>query len=181
MSLLEIVLTAIVLALDAVAVSVAASAMHHFKMGQALKVAGFFGFFQAVMPLLGWMLGASFSNMSTYDHLIAPVLLLLVAGKMTWDIFQEEDEESEKHISETKVLTVLAIATSIDAFVVGITFNFMVINIPISIIIIGLVTFLLCLGGLFIGKKGKAFFGRRIELAGVLVLALLALKIYLNG
>lgn len=181
MTLFEIFLTAVVLALDAVAVSIAASAMHHFKLRQALKVAGFFGFFQGAMPLAGWLLGISFKNMSAYDHLIAPALLLLVAGKMTWDIFQKEDEESERHISETRVLTMLAIATSIDAFVVGITFNFVEINIPLSIAIIGLVTFLLCMASLFVGKKGRNMFGRRIELFGVIVLVLLALKIYLNG
>lgn len=181
MTFLEIILTAFSLALDAAAVSVAASAMHHFKLRQALKVAGFFGFFQAMMPLLGWLLGASFKNMSAYDHLIAPALLLLVAGKMTWDIFQKEDQEAERHISETRVLTMLAIATSIDAFVVGITFNFIRINIPLGIAIIGLVTFLLCLASLFIGKKGRHFFGKRIELFGAIVLVILAIKIFING
>ena len=181
MTIFEIFLTAIVLSLDAVAVSIAASAMQHFKLRQAFKVAGFFGFFQAVMPLGGWVLGAGFKNMSAYDHLIAPILLLLVAGKMTWDIFQKEDEESERHISETRVLTMLAVATSIDAFVVGITFNFVRINILFGIITIGMVTFLLCMFGLFAGKKGRNLFGRRIEIFGVVVLILLALKIYLNG
>lgn len=181
MTLLEIILTAFSLALDAAAVSVAASAMHHFKLGQALKVASFFGFFQAVMPLLGWLLGASFSNMSAYDHIVAPALLVLVALKMTWDIFQKEDEESERHISETRVLTMLAIATSIDAFVVGITFNFISLNLPLAIAVIGLVTFFLCMGSLFVGKKGRHFFGRRIELAGALVLVILAVKIFIYG
>jgi putative Mn2+ efflux pump MntP len=181
MTLIEIFLTAVSLALDAAAVSIAASAMHHFKLKQALKVAGFFGFFQAAMPLLGWALGSSFKGMSAYDHLIAPALLLLVAGKMVWDIFQKEDEESERHISETKVLTMLSIATSIDAFVVGITFNFIKLDIPLGIAIIGLVTFALCLASLFVGKKGRHYFGQRVELLGAAVLVILAWKIYING
>lgn len=181
MSLLEIFLTAVCLSLDAAAVSVAASAMHHFKLKQALKVAGFFGFFQAAMPLAGWLLGSGFKNMSAYDHIVGPLLLVLVAGKMAFDIFQKEDVESEKHISETKVLTMLSIATSIDAFVVGITFNFIELDIPAAIAAIGLVTFALCMAGLFVGKKGKQFFGSKIEIFGVLVLLALALKIYING
>lgn len=181
MSLLEIFLTAVSLSLDAMAVSVAASAMHHFKVRQALKVAFFFSAFHVFMPLLGWSLGAGFKGVSAYDHLIGPGLLILVAGKMIWEIYQPEDEESEKHISETRVLTILSIATSVDVFVVGITFNFIKINMPLAISIIGLVVFALSLVGLFAGKQGRQYLGRKIEFFGAATLVLLAVKIFING
>lgn len=181
MSFWEILLTAISLSLDAMAVSVAASAMHHFKIGQALKVALFFSAFHICMPLLGLVLGSGFRGMSAYDHIVGPGLLILVAGKMIWEIFQIEDEESERHISDTKVLTMLSIATSIDVFVVGITFNFIKINIPLAVATIGLVVFGLSLAGLFVGKQGRQYFGKKIEVLGAVTLVILAIKLFING
>jgi putative Mn2+ efflux pump MntP len=181
MSLLEIFLIAASLALDAAIVAVGAGALAHVRTRTALKVALFFGAFQAFMPLLGLLLGLGFRDyLLAYGHIVGFVLLLIVGGKMLLDSFGEEDTEREKDITRMPTLLLLAIATSIDAFVVGITFNFVSVNVPVAIAVIGIVTFLMALGGVYLGKRGKHLLGNRIELAGALVLIALAFKILLR-
>lgn len=183
MSFLEIILTAISLSLDAVAVSVAAAALRPIRAQQALKIAFFFGGFQLVMPLVGWAVGSNFKEyLANYSNIIGFVALFALGGKMLYEAIKKPDkekEEDEKHITDTKILSILAITTSIDALVVGITFNFIPVNIPVAVITIGLITFFLCLGGVYIGTKGRHLMGNKIELAGALILIALSFKILL--
>jgi len=178
MSFFEILLIAVSLALDAAIVAVGAGALARIKTGTALKIAIVFGVFQAAMPVLGLLLGLGFREyLLAYGHIIGFVLLVLVGGKMLLEAFEEEDTEHEKDITRWPTLVFLAVATSIDAFVIGITFNFIPINIPLAISAIGIVTFLMALAGVYVGKKGKHLLGNRIELVGALVLIALAFKI----
>lgn len=181
MSLVEIFLIAVSLALDAAIVAVGAGALGRIRVRTALKVAVLFGLFQAALPVLGLLLGIGFrAYLLEYGHIVGFVLLVLVGGKMALEAFDTEDTESEKNITSTRTLLVLALATSIDAFVVGITFNFIDVNIPVAIATIGIVTFLMSLAGVYIGKKGKHLLGNRIELVGAFVLVALAFKILLR-
>lgn len=184
MTVTEIFLTGFSLSLDAVAIALAAGALHHITLRQALKIAFFFGIFQAVMPLLGWAMGLGFkSSVDAYGNIIGFVLLCGVGLNMLRETFKQEtdeDIEQEKHLAETKILTIMAIATSIDALVVGITFNFVAVHIPLAIGIIGAVTFLLSLLAVYVGEKFKHVAGNRLEAAGALILIGLSIKILLG-
>ncbi|MDB5265284.1 MAG: hypothetical protein JWN64_855 [Parcubacteria group bacterium] len=179
MSLIELFLIALSLSLDAAAVAISAGAFQaSFK--RALKVALFFGIFQGVMPLLGWAAGLAFKDyVSEYGHIIGFVLLLGVGVKMLFEALKKEDDSENKDIVSTGTLTILAIATSIDALVVGITFNFVPVSIPVATILIGVVTFAMSLIGFYLGAKSKDILGSKIEIVGAVILVLLAFKILL--
>lgn len=180
MTITEIILTGFSLSLDAVAIALAAGALHRITLRQALKIAFFFGAFQLLMPLIGWALGLGFkSSVDSYGHIVGFVLLLGVGLNMLRETFKEEtdeDVEHEKHLAETKVLTIMAIATSIDALVIGITFNFVPVNVPVAVGIIGIVTFVFSLLAVYVGGKFKHIEGQKIEVLGALILIGLALK-----
>lgn len=183
MSLFEVILTAISLSLDAVAVSVAAGALRQLSAQQTLKIAFFFGGFQCVMPLIGWALGYNFAEyFSRYGAVIGFVTLFALGCKMLYESLKKPDKQeidNERHITETKILSVLALATSIDALVIGITFNFVSVNILLASSIIGLITFFFCIFGVYFGGKSRQLFGNRIEIIGAVILILLAFKILL--
>ncbi|MFA6105653.1 MAG: manganese efflux pump [Patescibacteria group bacterium] len=183
MSLLEMILTGISLSLDAVAISIAASILHRLTFKQTLKIALFFGGFQFFMPIIGLALGFGFkSNLVKYGNIIGFLMLFSLGCKMAFESFKKTSQDElnkEKHLAETKVLTLLAITTSIDALVVGITFNFIKINTLLASSIIGLITFILCLVGICFGTKNRHLFGNKIELIGAIILIILAFKILL--
>ncbi len=183
MSFLEIILTALSLSLDATAVSIAAGALNKISIKQAFKIAAFFGIFQLVMPIIGWEIGSSFKEyILNYSNIIGFIALLALGSKMFYEAIKKTNEEeinNEKHITQNKVLLLLAITTSIDALVVGITFNFLNVNIPLAVITIGIITFFLCLGGVYVGKRGRNIAGNKIEIVGALILIALAFKILL--
>lgn len=180
MSLAEILLLAVSLSLDAAIVAVGAGALARVRFGTALTIAGLFGLFQGLMPLLGLLLGLGFREyLLAYGHIVGFVLLLLVGGKMLFEAFEKEDTKSERNITRLPTLLVLAIATSVDAFVVGITFTFISVDVPIATFLIGLVTFLLALLGVYLGRRSHHLLGTRIELVGAFVLILLAFKVLL--
>lgn len=180
MSFLEILLLAISVALDAAIIAVGAGVLAKVGYRSALKVALFFGGFQALMPLLGFWLGFGFREyLISYGHIVGFVLLLGVGGKMLFESFKKEDTEHEKDITRTRTLLILSFATSIDAFVVGITFSFVPVHIALAIGTIGIVTFLMALVGVYIGKKTKHLLGNRIEIVGAVVLIALAFKVLL--
>ena len=127
MGIVELLLTAIGLSMDAFAVSVCKGlGMRKMRYDQALVIGLYFGVFQALMPLLGWLLGTSFSRyIQAFDHWIAFVLLAFIGGKMLWDVFHEKEESAAEKSDarlDHKELFMLAIATSIDALAVGIAF-----------------------------------------------------------
>ena len=186
MGYLEIFLTGIALAMDAFAVSICKGIkMPRLRKSHIVIIAFFFGGFQMLMPLIGWLLGSQFVQyISKFDHWIAFALLAFIGVKMAIESFKHEEEECCKCDSklDLKELVVLAIATSIDALAVGITFAlYPDINILPSISIIGIVTFVICAGGVVIGHKFGAKFKSKAELLGGIVLVIIGLKLLIEG
>lgn len=186
MGYLEIFLTGIALAMDAFAVSICKGIkMPRLRKSHIVIIAVFFGGFQMLMPLIGWLLGSQFVQyISKFDHWIAFALLAFIGVKMAIESFKHEEEECCKCESklDLKELVVLAIATSIDALAVGITFAlYPDINILPSISIIGIVTFIICAGGVVIGHKFGAKFKSKAELLGGIVLVIIGLKLLIEG
>ena len=186
MELVEILFIALGLSMDAFAVSVASGAtMKRLHLPNAVKMGLFFGGFQAVMPVLGWAAGLSMKSfIAGWDHWIAFGLLSAVGGKMIYESFKIKEEEecgAEKSCPfHTGTLTVLAIATSIDALAVGLTFSMLQVSIIAPVLIIGLVTFLMSVAGVRIGSAGGHFFEHKMEAAGGFILAAIGLKILLG-
>lgn len=187
MGIIEIVLTAIGLSMDALAVSICKGlCMKSFKAKTAALIALFFGFFQALMPFIGWLLGISFQKyIEAYDHWIAFVLLAIIGGKMIAETLKEQDDDGkacDTNIVSIKELTVLAIATSIDALAVGIAMACLgnSINIFSSITIIGLITLFICFAGVYIGFKFGSKFEKNAGFAGGTILILIGIKILLE-
>ena len=182
MGIVELLLTAIALSMDAFAVSVCKGlGMRRMRYDQALVISLYFGVFQALMPLIGWLLGTSFSRyIQAFDHWIAFVLLAFLGGKMLWDVFHEkedEEQESAERRLDHRELFLLAIATSIDALAVGIAFALLDVNIWSSISIIGVTTLVISFAGVWIGNRFGNRFQKKAEIAGGLVLILIGVKI----
>ena len=186
MNLITVITLAFALAMDAFAVSVSSgAAMKKIHIRQALRVALFFGVFQAVMPLLGWWLGQFAADfIQSFDHWIAFTLLSVVGIKMMWESRETASEcadEEEKNPLKLSVLIMLSFATSIDAAAVGITLSFFQISILFPILIIGVITFIVSFIGMYLGmyvcERGGDFFSRRVEFVGGLVLIGIGVKI----
>ena len=167
--------------MDAFAVSVCKGlSMKKFKIKKACIVALYFGIFQALMPLIGYALGTRFEAMVTkIDHWLAFILLSGIGIKMILDSF-DKDEEKINDSLDVKTMLMLSIATSIDALAVGITFAFFKVNIIFTVIIIGFITFLLCILGVKIGNKFGNRFQNKAELFGGIILILIGFKILLE-
>jgi manganese efflux pump family protein len=174
-----IFLIAVGLAMDTFAVSVASGATYkQLKVRHSLQMAGFFGGFQAIMPLIGALAGLSFKvYIEDYDHWVAFGLLAFIGGKMIYESFKIKDTQKDNNPSNLAVLLVLSIATSIDALATGITLTMISANIIIAAFIIGLVTFVLSLIGVLIGKKCGHIFENKIEIVGGLILIGIGVKI----
>lgn len=180
---LELLLIGIGLAMDAFAVSICKGlAMRKVNKKQAVVIGLFFGGFQALMPFIGWALGTQFeSYITSIDHWIAFVLLGFIGGKMVVEAVKPEEEEVEIDQMDPpldiKVMFILAIATSIDALAVGITFAFL--NYPIveAISIIGIVTFIISIIGVYVGNFFGNKYKSKAELAGGLILIFIGIKI----
>ena len=182
MGIVELLLTAIALSMDAFAVSVCKGlGMRRMRYDQAFVISLYFGVFQALMPLIGWLLGTSFSRyIQAFDHWIAFVLLAFLGGKMLWDVFHEKEDgeqESAERRLDHRELFMLAIATSIDALAVGIAFACLDVNILSSISIIGVTTLVISFAGVWIGNRFGNRFQKKAEIAGGLVLILIGVKI----
>ena len=171
------------LAMDAFAVSVASgSVFKELHIRHALRMAFFFGAFQAVMPLLGYAAGNTFAeHIVSFDHWIAFGLLVLIGGKMIYEAFKiEEVEKKPQNPSNLVVLVALSIATSIDALAVGVTLSVVTHHIYTSVILIGVITFALSYVGYEIGKKMGHFFENKIEILGGLILIAIGVKILIS-
>ena len=184
MTLLELFLTAVALSMDAFAVSMCKGlGMRTLNRKNTLMIGLFFGGFQALMPLIGWLLGSQFAQMiQSVDHWIVFFLLGGIGGKMIWDAFHEEeaDASADPDRMDYRELTVLAVATSIDALAVGISFAFLEVRVVPSVLLIGAVTFLLCVGGVRIGHRFGARYSGRATLCGGVILILIGLRILLE-
>lgn len=179
MDLVTIIVIAVGLAMDAFAVSIVSGSVYQqLHVRHALRMAVFFGGFQAIMPLIGSLAGMSVKDyIADYDHWVAFGLLAAVGGKMIYESFKIESAEKNFDPSNVLVLLVLALATSIDALAIGVTLSLIVSSITVAVIIIGLVTFVLSYLGVFIGKKIGHFFENKIEAFGGLILIGLGIKI----
>jgi putative Mn2+ efflux pump MntP len=179
MELITILLIALSLAMDAFAVSVAnGAAMIKCQIKDAFKIAFFFGTFQAIMPLIGWLAGHSvYRYAESFAHWISFGLLAFIGIKMMYESTILKRMDSSCSINNILVLTGLAVATSIDALVVGISFSFLQVTIIEPVIIIGLVTFLLSFGGVYLGGKIGSMFSNKAEFAAGLLLLLIGIKI----
>lgn len=175
---ITIVMIALGLSMDAFAVSVSSGiTIKNLKPRHAVKIGGFFGGFQALMPIAGWLLGLGFKDyIEKYDHWIAFGLLGFVGVKMLKEAM-EEDCEYILNPLKNNVLFMLAIATSIDAMAVGVSFAFLKASILSSAVIIGIITFVVCFGGVYLGKKCGCIFKKKAEIAGGIILMLIGFKI----
>lgn len=181
MSLVELFILAVGLSMDAFAVSVCKGLSLGAIKGKHMCIAGlWFGGFQALMPLIGYFLGSFFADMITkYDHWIAFVLLLFIGGKMVWEALREEEELDASMTAKTMFL--LAVATSIDALAVGVTFAFLEVMIVPAVTFIGIVTFVFSAAGIKIGSVFGAKYQSKAELCGGIILILIGTKILLEG
>lgn len=183
MNILTIVIIAVGLAMDAFAVSVAAgAAQKELKIAHALRMAFFFGAFQAVMPLIGWLAGLSFKDaIVAYDHWVAFGLLAAIGGKMIYESFKLKGaEEKATDVSSLMVVLVLAVATSIDALAVGITLTLITEHVAAAVITIGVITFILSYIGCWLGEKVGHLFENRIEIIGGIILIGIGIKILIQ-
>ena len=181
MNFFEIMLIGIGLAMDAFAVSICKGlSMKKMNWKNAAIIALYFGILQGLMPNLGYFLGSAFKGfVENIDHWVAFILLALIGGNMIKESFDDEEEKRNDNI-DFKTMILLAIATSIDALAVGITFAFFETNIGAAVIIIGLITFVLSLAGVKIGNKFGDKFQNKAELMGGIILILIGLKILLE-
>ena len=182
---IELLLIGIGLSMDAFAVSVCKGlAMRKVNKKQAFIIGLFFGGFQALMPFIGWALGTQFeSYITSIDHWIAFILLALIGGKMVVEATKTEEEQEIKQMDpplDMKEMLLLAIATSIDALAVGITFAFLQYPIVEAMLIIGLTTFVLSIIGVYVGNAFGSRYQKRAEMAGGIILILIGLKILLE-
>lgn len=181
MGILELILIAIGLGMDAFAVSICKGiSMPKMNWKKATIIGLYFGIFQAVMPVIGYTLGKAFENLVTsIDHWIAFGLLLIIGIKMLIDAFKDDNVSVNDSVN-WKVMIILAIATSIDALAVGITFAFLQVNLLLAVLIIGIITFILCVIGTKIGNNFGNKFENKAEILGGIVLILIGVKILLE-
>ena len=172
MPLLTILAIAVGLSIDAFAVAVASGiAIKRMHLRHAMLLASFFGGFQALMPVLGWLLGHwAFAFVSAFAHWIAFGLLAFVGGKMICEARKLPKEEAVDNPLDLYVLFGLSVATSIDAFAVGLTFSLLNVAILMPVLIIGAITFALSFAGMYIGNVFGHLFETKLEICGGLVL-----------
>ncbi|MCD7799738.1 MAG: manganese efflux pump MntP family protein [Ruminococcus sp.] len=185
MGIIELLLLAVSLSMDAFAVSVCQGlSMKSINKKKTLIIGLYFGGFQALMPLMGWALGTQFeSYITSIDHWIAFILLAIIGSNMIIESFKKDVDEINAHDGDTinhKELFMLAIATSIDALTVGIMFAFLNVDIVQSVSIIGVCTFILSIVGIYIGNRFGSKYKNKAEFIGGLILILIGLKVLLE-
>lgn len=181
MSIFELFLLAVGLSMDAFAVSICKGlSVKELKPKHALLAGIYFGGFQALMPVIGYFAGSYFADIiSSYDHWVVFVLLLLIGGNMIKESFEKEEEDLNDSFGFQTML-LLAIATSIDALAVGVSFAFLKVNILYAASFIGVITFILSSLGIKIGNIFGSRYKSKAELAGGIILVLIGLKVLLE-
>ncbi|MFN8257004.1 MAG: manganese efflux pump MntP family protein [Bacteroidales bacterium] len=182
MDLVTIFLIAFGLTVDSLAVSISTGLMvTHIRFWQAMRIAFILSLVQGIMPLIGWFLGNQVKDaIIEYDHWIAFALLAAIGTKMLYESLRSEEEKKDFNPLKFSVVLGLAVATSIDALVVGVSFAFINADILLSIFIIGFLTGLVSMIGMLAGKKLGNFFGQKVEFIGGLVLIAMGLKIFIE-
>lgn len=182
MEILTVVLLAIGLSFDSFAVSVCSGlSLPHINIFQAAKIAFFLALFQALMPLMGWLVGNSIKPLiEPVDHWIAFGLLSLIGGKMILESFSSSATREIKNPLNIRVILMLSLATSIDALAVGFSFATMLDKILIAVIIIGAITFIASMLGILLGKKTGPRISRYAEILGGLILIFIGTRILIE-
>lgn len=186
MSFIDLFLIGVGLSMDAFAVAICQGlSMTRIKWGHALTVGLYFGGFQALMPFIGWMLGSQFADrIQQYDHWIAFILLVLIGGNMIREALSGDEEDAAQAETDLRLdhkkLFLMAIATSIDALAIGVTFAFLETAILPAIGIIGCTTFCISVAGVAVGCWFGARYKQRAEITGGVILVLLGCKILLE-
>lgn len=184
MNILTVIVIALGLAMDAFAVSVATgAAQKQLKVQHALRMAFFFGAFQAFMPLIGYLAGLSFKDaIEPIDHWIAFGLLAAIGSKMIYESFKLKGQQEQSSVDPANIMVVLvlAIATSIDALAVGITLTLVTEHVAAAVIVIGVITFILSYLGCWLGTKVGHIFENKIEIIGGFILIAIGIKILLQ-
>ncbi len=181
MSTYELFIIAVGLSMDALAVAICKGlSMAKMSWKKGIIVGLWFGGFQALMPLIGYLLGAQFeSRITAFDHWIAFILLGLIGGNMIREGVSGDEEKTDDSVSIKSMLP-LAIATSIDALAVGVTFAFLRVTIAYAVSFIGVITFLLSTVGVKVGNVFGARYKSKAEIAGGVILILMGLKILIE-
>ena len=186
MTFIELFLIGVGLSMDAFAVAICQGlSMTRIKWGHALTVGLYFGGFQALMPFIGWMLGSQFAGrIQQYDHWIAFILLVLIGGNMIREALSGDEEDAAQAETDLRLdhkkLFLMAIATSIDALAIGVTFAFLETAILPAIGIIGCTTFCISVAGVVVGCWFGARYKKRAEITGGAILVLLGVRILLE-
>lgn len=185
MGILELFLIGVGLSMDAFAVAVCQGlCMPKINWRHAGIIALFFGGFQALMPFAGWLLGSQFAGyIQSFDHWVAFILLALIGGNMVREALSPEEEEVSCAVAtklDYKQLFLMAVATSIDALAVGVTFAFLEVSIVPAVSIIGCTTFCISLAGVAVGNYFGVRYKKRAEVTGGIILMLLGIKILLE-
>ena len=183
MNWLTLFLIAIALAMDACAISISAGAtlreeIHYY----AIRAAIFFGIFQGGMPVIGYLIGEAGSEViAPFDHWIAFIFLSVIGGKMCYESLKGGVCEREIGIVSVPTLILLAVATSIDALAVGVTFAVFEIPIITAAFVIGVVTFVVSLAGVWVGRRFGCYLGEKVEVIGGVILIGIGVKILVEG
>ena len=185
MGITELILLAVGLSMDAFAVSICKGlAMPELKPRHMVIVGLWFGGFQALMPIIGYFLGTTFAGYITaVDHWIACILLSIIGGNMIKEALANDDEEADPSLG-VRIMLLLAIATSIDALAVGVTFAFLLdsfVSVLLSALLIGCTTFIFSAAGVKVGNVFGIRYKSKAELVGGIILILLGIKILLEG
>ncbi|MCL1862816.1 MAG: manganese efflux pump MntP family protein [Defluviitaleaceae bacterium] len=182
MSILELFILAIGLSMDAFAVAVSIGlAATHTGFKKALVVGSYFGGFQAGMPVIGFFVARGFApSVAAFSHWIAFILLSFLGGKMIWGALKDGDEPVQDSLA-VKAMITLALATSIDALAVGVSFAFLDVNITLAVIFIGVVTFVVSAAGVWLGGVFGEKYKNKAAIAGGIILVLMGIHILMEG
>ena len=182
LGIISILIIAIGLSMDCFAVALGAGcSLGKIRKIQVLRISLSFGVFQAIMPLIGWLVGRTVIDyVAPYDHWVAFGLLAIIGGHMLWEFFEKKEKEENVDVTRGVRLIILSVATSIDSLAVGLSFAFLDVNIGIAVAIIGTVAFIVTAVGVIAGRKIGQLIGRWAELAGGLILIGIGLRILLS-
>jgi putative Mn2+ efflux pump MntP len=178
----SILFIALGLSADCFAVALSGSiSMRSVSLLQRLRTSLTFGFFQALMPILGWLAGRTVVNLiADYDHWVAFILLALIGVKMIWESTRNKENRNKVDITGGLILLTLAVATSIDALAVGVTFAFLKVRIVLASSLIGIVAFIITMFSFAIGGKAGKLIGKRAETIGGVILIIIGLRVLLT-
>ena len=182
MGLIELFVLAVGLSMDEFAVSICKGlATKEVSVKQMCLAGLWFGGFQALMPLIGYLLGSAFAKaITSFDHWIAFALLAFIGGNMIKEAFSKEEDEEVNDSFGVKTMFIMAIATSIDALAVGVTFAFLSVQIVPAVSFIGIITFLFSFVGVKLGNLFGAKYEKKAQLAGGIILILIGVKLLLE-